>query len=429
MVLEFFKRFFKRLTQSWQIEPLPTGTQRRIQELKQRQAARKIRFNFEKLSHTENQIRADAKFNGLLNLTPEQLSVLKQMSLDEIDALEKIPERFRKPFITQLPLMIKRDILRWEHQENPQLADGPLQLKSFLVKGGGKHIPSAGGDSSDLIPIDERHAFYTMLDIEGKGASANEPRNMVQGFLRGYLAMLRSLIRETDAVSGNNLGSHTFLHPDKLNNSLKEFVNSAERTHNEHYPDVACYGRIGYFKLNQATNNVLFRYVPLGGEPMFVLRKKEDGTHFLEMHGGTSSSKEVSFENGELNNYDALGHPFGPLHAVFGPYTAVDEIVLRPGDKLVNFTDGLSEARDHTRTEFGHQRIVELLQKNAHRSASQLIRILKVARERHIRKNITAGGYTPDDMRIRVFEVVRHPEPRHPELLQKPAQLRSGEHF
>jgi sigma-B regulation protein RsbU (phosphoserine phosphatase) len=49
------------------------------------------------------------------------------------------------------------------------------------------------------------------------------------------------------------------------------------------------------------------------------------------------------------------------------------EIQLHSGDRLVLFTDGISEAGSHENREFGEDRLVELVIANRHRSAPEIL--------------------------------------------------------
>ena len=48
-------------------------------------------------------------------------------------------------------------------------------------------------------------------------------------------------------------------------------------------------------------------------------------------------------------------------------------MLLHPGDRLVLFTDGITEAGSHEGREFGDDRLVELVVANRHRPASEIL--------------------------------------------------------
>jgi sigma-B regulation protein RsbU (phosphoserine phosphatase) len=49
------------------------------------------------------------------------------------------------------------------------------------------------------------------------------------------------------------------------------------------------------------------------------------------------------------------------------------EVRLQSGDRLVLFTDGITEAGSHEGREFGDERLVELIVRNRHQSAPGLL--------------------------------------------------------
>ncbi len=356
-------------------------------------------------------------------LKPEEFNahmvVLQNLSMDEVGALGEVSPRFRKPFIRGLPEMVAWDLARWEGQEKPEMASSGLEVKYGLEKGGGPKVPSTGGDSSDLIPLDERNIFMTMLDFSGKGASANEPRGMFQGFLRGHISAgrtaLKSLRKEISRVMKLNHGIST-RHLDRI---LLAVCNSAERTHNQHFPEVNSQGLTGYFQLRPKEKKVLFRYVHMGHEPIYVLRRQRDGGYKLEEHGLDSDGASTGRWFGKLSTFASY------TGADTGPFRKIHQIPLHVGDKLLTYTDGLSEARNRDGDMFGYDRIQKLLLDNAHMSAADLTALLKDAREKHL----YLPKYAPDDMRIRVFEVKQQllkPEPSSKPVRWQPAFKKSG---
>lgn len=323
--------------------------------------------------------------------------VLQNLSVDEVASLGEVSSRFRKPFIRGLPQMVAWDLARWADQEKPKMTSGSIKVSYGLEKGGGPNVPSTGGDSSDLIPLNDRNIFFTMMDFSGKGASANEPRGMFQGFLRGHISAARSSLRLLRKDISKVMRLNHAITTNYLDRILKAICNSAERTHNQHFPEVYAQGLTGYFQLrpDEQKPGALFRYVHMGSEPIYVLRKQSDGSYGLEQHGHDDEGV-------------ALGRWFGGVGAMADKtgrppsrFNQIREIKLNVGDKLVTYTDGLSDARNTKGDFFGHERIERILKENAHLSAEQLTQLLKSHREDFldIRK------YPPDDMRIRVFEV------------------------
>ncbi|MDZ7290193.1 MAG: PP2C family protein-serine/threonine phosphatase [candidate division KSB1 bacterium] len=75
----------------------------------------------------------------------------------------------------------------------------------------------------------------------------------------------------------------------------------------------------------------------------------------------------------------------------------MDTVVLSPGDILVLYTDGVTEAMNSNREEFGEARIVDLVRQNADMSAGELILALRLA----LREFTGVQSYT-DDLTVMV---------------------------
>jgi len=73
--------------------------------------------------------------------------------------------------------------------------------------------------------------------------------------------------------------------------------------------------------------------------------------------------------NGECVRLDAGG-------SVLGAFEEVDyaqaEVQLHAGDRVLLFTDGLSEAIDQNNEQFGEQRLIDLLTEHRHRTPEEL---------------------------------------------------------
>ena len=78
-----------------------------------------------------------------------------------------------------------------------------------------------------------------------------------------------------------------------------------------------------------------------------------------------------SKEKAELLQPDGIGVGL-EIGIIFRELLVEQKISYNKGDIFVFYTDGLSEARDQTGQEFGDIRLMELIQKNAHRTAPEL---------------------------------------------------------
>jgi sigma-B regulation protein RsbU (phosphoserine phosphatase) len=114
-------------------------------------------------------------------------------------------------------------------------------------------------------------------------------------------------------------------------------------------------------------------YVNAGHNPPFVLRR--DGSHERLCEGGTV-----------LGVFDGLEYELGSAQ-------------LSPGDRLVLYTDGVTEARNAAVEEFGEARLLRLLEDHRTLSADELqAKILAVVAE-------FSGGRWQDDATLLVLAV------------------------
>jgi phosphoserine phosphatase RsbU/P len=106
--------------------------------------------------------------------------------------------------------------------------------------------------------------------------------------------------------------------------------------------------------------------------------------------------KDVS---GELRRLEACGPVVGLL-----PFVDYEEqsLILQPGDLLIAYTDGISEAMTTDDEEWGEDRMLEAAPRRPTASASKVIEtIFSVADE------FTAGAEQHDDMTLLVMKLVK----------------------
>lgn len=134
-------------------------------------------------------------------------------------------------------------------------------------------------------------------------------------------------------------------------------------------------------------------------------------THFATMASGRASDTgEVQISiaghepvlvsrGSEVGRIEATGLPLGMF---CDEQFSVSTVQLAPGDTLVLYTDGVSEALDATGREYGIQRLADLL-KTHHRAAPRDILSACVSDLRSSR----SGGTTADDATIMVLQRLR----------------------
>src|SRR5262249_35805419 len=175
-----------------------------------------------------------------------------------------------------------------------------------------------GGDYFDAIRLSENMAAFCIADVAGKGLPAALLMCNVQAGVRG-------LARET-------------LSPATICRRLNRVV--FENTGSDRFATL-------FYGVLDSTRRSLF-YCNAGHVPPIVIR--QDGAVFRLSEGGTilGAFADVQYEQ---------------THTDFGS-----------GDRLVLITDGITEAMNAKREEFGEDRLIDLLVQYRHMSATNLHR-------------------------------------------------------
>ncbi len=181
-----------------------------------------------------------------------------------------------------------------------------------------KAAKDVGGDFYDFFPIDDTHIGFTMADVSGKGVPAAI-----------FMAVSRTMIK-ANGIRG--------IAPEEcmsiVNNLLcEESLNSMFVT-------------VFYGIYNTETG--VIQYANAGHNPPYVLRA--DGTvEVLKSH-----------RNMVLGAMEDL--PYLP-----------DTLTLQPGDALITFTDGVTEAENKQYDQFGESRLEEALATLKGASSQQIV--------------------------------------------------------
>jgi serine phosphatase RsbU (regulator of sigma subunit) len=204
-------------------------------------------------------------------------------------------------------------------------------MQASLMPSAAPHVPGwefkaiidsareASGDFIDLIPLSNDRWGLLVADVSGKGVPAAL-----------YMAMVRTLIR-----------TYAFEHEDD-----PEFVMAASnrRILSDTHDDL--FVTAFYAVLDPHT--ALLHYANAGHNPPLVFRVSNGGA--IEELAGTGIPlgmlDDASWESGEIR--------------------------FRPGDKLLIYTDGVTEAQNADEEEFGENRLLEIAKANAEASALEL---------------------------------------------------------
>lgn len=212
----------------------------------------------------------------------------------------------------------------------------------------GRTIPAqtVGGDYFDFIPIDSNRIAICLGDVSGKGLPASLLMANLQATLRGQ-TLLNVPPRQCLERSNRLLFQST---------SPEKFATL-------------------FYGILDATQH-RFVYTNAGQDHPFVLRK---------------ANKPLRLDKGGI-----------PL-AMMGEFVYEDDaITIEPGEVIVMYSDGITEAMNAAEEMFTEQRVAETLQAHQNGSAKEILEKLTAAANAH-------AGNTPqsDDMTVVVVKRVQ----------------------
>jgi sigma-B regulation protein RsbU (phosphoserine phosphatase) len=213
------------------------------------------------------------------------------------------------------------------HEQEHEIAEARAIQEGFLPKEipqlAGYEITAAwqsarvvGGDYFDVLPFDGEMCGLCIADVAGKGLPAALLMSNLQAAVRGLASPTlapEDLCSRLNTLLCRNIASDRFV-------------------------------TLFYAQLDGPSRQL--RYVSAGHNPPFVVRR--DGSHERLREGGV-----------------VLG--------VFANQTfKSDATQLQSGDRLVLYTDGVTEASNSDDEEFGEERLLSVLQENASSPAAEI---------------------------------------------------------
>jgi serine phosphatase RsbU (regulator of sigma subunit) len=197
----------------------------------------------------------------------------------------------------------------------------PFSKGGFEIHASMRPANTVGGDYYDVIDLGADSLALAVADVAGKGMPAALLMAMLQGSLR---TLITAGFRGSELITKLNAHLLANIPPNRL---------------------------VTFFYAELQTGQGSLRYVNAGHNPPFVLRK-----------------------DGALDRLDANGVALGILgDARF----ETSEIVLQPGDRLLLYTDGVTEAFDLGDREYGEDRLIAYLVQSRGQSQQALIDGLK----------------------------------------------------
>jgi sigma-B regulation protein RsbU (phosphoserine phosphatase) len=255
-----------------------------------------------------------------------------------------------------------------------------------------------GGDLCELIPLDENRTVIAVGDASGDSIPAALIMSAVRGALRTLTSAVERGAVQTDAVVQQiNHTLHSITPAHQFMSLLYAVLDVKQRT---------------------------FTYTN-AGHPGPLLVRMESGESFAGQLGGVSLEKTpirqivadpasvgesrkqaTSATNGQAGSPGGSGRivqltSHGMLLGVIADAAYQHSVVqLEPGDMLVLFSDGISEAMNADRKMFRTEGIIEAVESRLPASANDVLQAILQKLEAH-----SAGGNDPDDQTLLVLRV------------------------
>lgn len=213
-------------------------------------------------------------------------------------------------------VQLKRELIEARELQENLLTASPASIPGFQIAVKWQPAMAIGGDYIASFDIDEEHAVLCVADVVGHGLPAAL-------LMSNFQAALKSLALQYCSPAEVSTRLNRVLYS---NIPLHKFI-------------TAFYGVVNVPNRTLAFTNA-------GHNPPVLVHA-----------------------NGECSLLDAGGSVLGAFpHIEY----AQGEVQLREGDRLLLFTDGLSEAIDQNKEQFGEQRLLDLLRDHRHRTAEEL---------------------------------------------------------
>ena len=234
------------------------------------------------------------------------------MALENIGLAERMAERLEAERRTAFEMEIAKQV---QAKLFPQKIP---QLETLEYVGGCIQAREVGGDYYDFLELSPGRTAFVLADVAGKGISAALLMANLQANLRSQYPLA---IKDLPAL-----------------------LESVNRLFYEFTPDNR-YATLFFGDYEDATRR--FRYANCGHNPPILLRR--DGS--IERLCATATVLGL-FEDWECS---------------------LAETHLAPGDALVLFSDGVTEARSDDDEEFGESRLIETLLNKPHLPVSEML--------------------------------------------------------
>ncbi len=270
---------------------------------------------------------------------------------DEIDDIARAFNEVTAKFRAAQGHLVEQERLQQEMQVAQEIQQMLLprnvpELEGFDLGSLYRAAKEVGGDYYDFLPVDDRTVGVVVADVSGKGV----PGSLVMTMIRTALRM---------EARGNRSASDVMA---KMNAFVTEDMKKG------------MFVTMFYVVLDSV--NRVVSYASAGHNPMILYRGESDTTYFLK----------------------PKGIPVGinvPDEELFRKTISVEKLTLRQDDMLVIYTDGITEAMNNERDQFGEGRLLAAIKRYGHMSAQEFADALN--QEIH---EFTGGAPQNDDITL-----------------------------
>jgi sigma-B regulation protein RsbU (phosphoserine phosphatase) len=260
----------------------------------------------------------------------DQLASLAESFNTMTASIKQLIEEQKEKQRLQLELDVARDV-----QANLFPKEVPT-LNRLELMGLCSPARSVSGDYYDFVPLDERNLALVIGDVAGKGISAALMMAGLQSMLHTQFDLTRdSLVRR--AVAGDG-GSTAPPAADAV---------------------AALVGQL---------NRQLYRQITKGRFATFFCGLYDDETGELT-YTNAGHPPPMILRDGALHRLEKGGVVLGIFP---GAQYEQETVSLQPGDLFLLFTDGITEPENSYGEEFGEQRLLALIGRNAHRPVAEI---------------------------------------------------------
>ncbi len=269
----------------------------------------------------------------------------------EIGAIAAVFNEITEKFKKAQEGVLEREKLQKEIEVAKQIQQALLPKKHPDISGYDiapyyQAAKEVGGDYYDFVQVDEDTLGVVVADVSGKGV----PGSLVMTMIRTALRM---------EARGNKNASDVMA-------KMNDFVTD----------DMKKGMFVTMFYVILDSKNRIISYASAGHNPMILYRAESNETYFL----------------------NPKGFPVGislPDETLFRKSISLEKIKLKKDDMLVIYTDGVTEAMNETREQYGEDRLIASIKKYGDLHPTEFISALE-----HDVRAFTGGNAQNDDITV-----------------------------